>query len=147
MRKVVLRLLLSLAVLMIMPGCGIAIGDDRTDKEDIFEFVCEMEEQLRNAIDEGDFSAFENQGFIKGIHVEETAVEFNCGGAGFGPETAYIGFYFTPDDDMTAVWCAPSSADLLTPYEDGFEWKEEKGDNRYYTQRICENFYYYEASY
>ena len=28
-----------------------------------------------------------------------------------------------------------------------FEWQESNGDNRYYTEHICGNFYYYEASF
>ena len=29
----------------------------------------------------------------------------------------------------------------------GFEWREANGDNRYYVEHICGNFYYYEASF
>lgn len=125
----------------------IATGNDRADKAVIFEFVCENEEELLAAIHNGDFSAFENQGFIKEIDADETVVDFSCGGAGIGSGTSYVGFYYTPDKNMAAVWCAPSSADLLTPSGNGFEWQESKGDNRYYTEHICGNFYYYEASF
>lgn len=125
----------------------VATGNDSADKDDVFEFVCKNEEELLTAIRNGDFSAFENQGFIKDIDVDETVVDFSCGGAGVGSGTSYVGFYYTPDNDMTAVWCAPSSASSLVPCGNGFEWWEEKGDNRYYTEHICGNFYYYEASF
>lgn len=124
-----------------------ANGDDRADKTEVFEFVRENEEELLKAIEGGDFSEFENQGFIKNIDDDDAVVEFSCGGAGMGSGTAYVGFYYTPDNDMTAVWCAPSSAELLSPCGSGFEWREKKGDNRYYTEHICGNFYYYEASF
>ena len=48
---------------------------------------------------------------------------------------------------MTAVWCAPGSAEDLVVSGDGFEWLQPDGDNRYYTEHICGHFYYYEASF
>ena len=125
----------------------IATGDDSADKEEIFEFVSENEEELLKAIQNGEFSAFENHDFIKEIDADETVVDFSCGGAGVGSGTSYVGFFYSPTNDMTAVWCAPSSADSLTPSGSGFEWQEQNGDNRYYTEHICGNFYYYEASF
>ena len=107
----------------------------------------EYYDELLKAIENGDFSAFENKGFIKDIDPDEVVVDFSCGGAGVGSGTSYVGFYYTTDNDMTAVWCAPSSASLLTPSGNGFEWQESNGDNWYYTEHICGNFYYYEASF
>ena len=151
---------LLLAVIMVfsLSGCSdilggafflflIATGDDRADKDDVFDFVCENEAELLKAIETGDFSAFENQKFITDIDSDVTVVDFSCGGAGIGSGTAYVGFYYTSENDMTAVWCAPSSAGALTPSGNGYEWQEPNGDNRYYTEHICGNFYYYEASF
>ena len=156
--KKILSLCLAVVLAFSLTGCTelfggayllflIATGDNRTDKDEIFSFVCENEEELLAAIDTGDFSAFENQGFVCDIEESETVVDFSCGGVGMGSGTAYVGFYYTSENDMAAVWCAPASADLLTPSGDGFEWKESDGDNRYYTEQICGNFYYYEASF
>ncbi len=153
-----LCLLLAALMLFSLSGCSdilsgafflflVATGDDRADKDEVFDFVSENEEELLKAIEGGDYSAFENQGFIKDIDVDETVVDFSCGGAGIGSATSYVGFYYTPENDMAAVWCAPSSASSLTPSGNGFEWQEPNGDNRYYTEHICGNFYYYEASY
>lgn len=151
-------LLLAIIMLFSLSGCSetlgftlflllIEAGDDRAEKDEVFTFVCENEEALLKAIEAGDYSEFENQGFIREIDAYETVVDFSCGGRGVGSGTSYVGFYYTSDDDMTAVWCAPSSEDLLTAFGDGFGWQEENGDNRYYTQHICGNFYYYEASF
>ena len=151
---------LLLAVIMVfsLSGCSdilggafflflVATGDDRADKDEVFDFVSENEEELLKAIEAGDLSAFENQGFIKDIDPDETVVDFSCGGAGVGSGTSYVGFYYTSENDMAAVWCAPSSASSLIPSGNGFEWQEANGDNRYYTEHICGNFYYYEASF
>ena len=122
------------------------VNDDRADQDAIFRFVRENEEELRQAIEAGDFSAFENKGIVKNVNADHEAVDFSCGGAGMGSATAYVGFYYTPDNDITAAWCAPPS-DAMTRLGNGYEWREPNGDNRYYTEQICENFYYYEASF
>ena len=151
---------LLLAVIMVfsLSGCSdilggalflflVATGDDRANKDEVFDFVRDNEEELLKAIEAGDFSAYENKGFIKEIDADETVVDFSCGGAGVGSGTSYVGFYYTSENDMAAVWCAPSSASALTPSGNGFECQEPNGDNRYYTEHICGNFYYYEASF
>ena len=125
----------------------VVTGDDRAEKDEVFAFVSENEEELLNAIEKGDFSAFENQGFIQEIDADEAVVDFSCGGFGVGSGTSYVGFYYTSGNNMVAVWCAPSYASALAPSGNGFEWQEPNGDNRYYTEHICGNFYYYEASF
>jgi len=158
MLKKVFALLLAVSVVFSLSGCSnvlggglfpflVAAGDDRADKDTIFAFVCENEEKLLEAIEAGELSAYENKGFIKEINADERDVDFACGGAGVGGGTAYVGFFYTPENDMAAVWCAPSSASALTPSGDGFAWQERNGDNQYYTEHICGNFYYYEASF
>ncbi|MBQ4564046.1 MAG: hypothetical protein IJA58_06160 [Lachnospiraceae bacterium] len=149
---------LAFCMLFSLTGCSNVVGgafflllaattDDSANKEDVFEFVCEEKEALLKAIEDGDFSAFKNKGFIKSIDADTDVVDFSCGGSGVGSGTSYVGFYYTPGNDMTAVWCAPSSAGSLTPSGKGFEWRETNGDNWYYTEHICGNFYYYEASF
>ena len=159
MLKKGLAFLLTVIMLFSLSGCSekvlgsaiflffVATSDDGADKDEVFDFVSENEEELLKAIEAGDYSAFENQGFIKDVDADESIVDFSCGGAGVGSGTSYVGFYYTSENDVTAVWCAPSSASALTPSGNGFEWQEPNGDNRYYTEHICGNFYYYEASF
>lgn len=122
-------------------------GDDRAEKDRIFRLVQEDQQRLTFAIESGDFSYFDDSQVIQDIAVCENYVEFSCGGAGVGPQTAYCGFYYTETDDMYAIWCAPSGGETLTSAGEGYLWEEENGDNRYYTEKICDNFYYYEASF
>lgn len=148
-------LLAAVLLTVCLSGCGeglllmalVAAGDNRADKQEIMEFVRESEQVLLAAVESKDFSDFENQGFINDVRVDQKVVDFDCGGAGIGSGTSYVGFYYTPENDMAALWCAPSSAKSLKPEGDGFGWQERNGDNRYYTEHICGNFYYYEASY
>ena len=158
MVKKVFAFLLAVSMLLTLTGCSDLVGgltflamvlmsDDSADKDEVFAFVQENEAALLKAIEDKDFSDYENKGFIKKIDSDIHVVDFSCGGAGVGSGTSYVGFYFTPDNDMTAVWCAPFSSSELTPYRKGFQWQEPDGDNRYYVEHICGNFYYYEASF
>ena len=157
MLKKGLSLLLAATMVLSMSGCSdilgstlffflVVTGDDSADKDEVFEFVCENEKELLEAIECNDFSQYENKGFIKDIDADETAVDFSCGGAGVGSGTSYVGFYYTAVHDMTAVWCA-SSVDALVPCGNGFGWQQPDGDDRYYTEQIIGHFYYYEASF
>jgi len=123
----------------------VAQGDDRAEKEDIFSFVIDHEEELLQAIEENDVSHFENNGIVISVSVNTSAVDFYCGGVGMAPSSTYVGFFYSPQDDMTAFY--PSVSDGLIPSGNGFLWKEEGGDNRFYTEKICNCFYYYEESY
>ena len=151
MKKILsVMLVFCLLFLMAMAAAFFAFDallDDRADKEEIIAFVSENEAALLEAIEQGELSDYEKKGVVQKINAEEAVVDFFCGGAGIGSATSYVGFYYTPDDDMAAVWCAPSSADSLTPSGEGFVWQESEGDNFYYTEHICGHFYYYEASF
>lgn len=159
MRKRIICVLLAVIMMFSFSGCSllrgfveaviflqiIAASDDRASMEDIEAFVTQHTEELYRCIEAGDYSPLEQYSIIKEVSASEDAVDFYCGGAGVAPSTIYCGFFYSPDDDMTDVWCAPSSEEKLTPSGDGFEYTE--GDNRYYTEKICDNFYFYEASY
>ncbi len=157
MAKKYLCILLATVMLCTLSGCSkmlglayfialIEMGDDRAEKEDIFEFVIENEDALLKAIADGTVEDFENIDIIKNISVSENDgdIEFYCGGYGIGPSTSYVGFYYTPNEGMTSI--SPASLQP-TPYGDGYEWREEDGDDRWYREHICGNFYYYEDSY
>lgn len=146
--------MITVIIVLSLSGCAsmfflilTAIGDDRADKDEIIDFVTLNEESLREAIENDDYYEFENQGFIKEIDADETVVDFYCGGAGMGPATAYVGFYYSQDNDMTAIWCAPPPNSILDSLGKGYEWMEPNGDNQYYVEQICDNFFYYEAYY
>ena len=99
MLKKGLALLLAVIMVFSLSGCSdildgafflflVATGDDSADKDEVFDFVSENEEELLKAIEAGDYSAFENQGFIKDIDADETVVDFSCGGAGVASGTS-----------------------------------------------------------
>lgn len=136
-----------LSTVILMSFCSCDSMDNRISKDVIFALVTENESLLLDDIKNNNFDASKGLDGINKIVTSEDIIEFSCGGAGFGPSTAYCGFYYTEDDNITAIWCAPESETDLVPYENGFLYEQENGDNRYYTEKICENFYYYEAAY
>lgn len=156
MLKRALCLALTVLMLFSMSGCSERIAgafmwflvtndDDRAAKEDIFAFVSDNEDALRKAIADNDFTAFEDHEIIKDVYANERVVDFYCGGYGMGSATAYVGFCYISDNDISAVPHMPDDGNLINPSGAGFVYQQ--GDNCCYAERICENFYYYEASY
>ena len=84
---------------------------------------------------------------IQEISRHEEGVSFYCGGTGFGSATSYYGFYYSFDGSPKDYWCGTSfgSPGQLKPDGDGFSIKNSNDDNCYYTEKIRDNFYYYEA--
>ncbi len=119
--------------------------DDRADKNVIFQQVKENRKLLMTCIENHLFDDLKQSLSIQKIDVREDHVDFYCGGAGFGPGTAYRGFFYTESDDLYAIWCAPARNQTLTAEGSGYIW--DNGDDRYYVEKICDRFYYYDASF
>lgn len=70
-------------------------------------------------------------------------IKFMCVAEGIVTSSVEAGFYYSPDDEPAYVGWYPN----ITLAEDGNGWSWSDGtDNRYSTERICENFYYYTES-
>lgn len=144
--------MLVIAVILSASGCEsilflvmVASNDDSESKEDIVSFVEQHQEELLLCIEQNDFTSLEQCSIIKKVNIYENHIDFFCGGRGIGSETFYCGFYYSPSNDWRAIWCAPRGA--LVPEGAGYSWQEEQGDNRYYVEKVCNYFFYYEADY
>ena len=117
------------------------------DKDQIFELVTEHRDELMDYIASGNYTeppAFEGIQSVSTLE-NEYCVCFDCGGFGLVPDTHGFGFYYSPDSSAIAIeMCATED---LQPMGNGMGWKEDKGDNTYYTEEIIEHFFYYEAHY
>lgn len=122
----------------------------KVTKEDIYNFVFENKEMLLESIENKDFDEVEKLKIIEKIKNKEISedekqlVEFLCGGSGFASATSYYGFYYTEDNDISAIWCAGPKEEMVP---DGKGYSFYSGDDRYYTEEICDKFYYYEAAF
>lgn len=67
-------------------------------------------------------------------------VDFFVDGRGMGSQTSYWGFY-TTTDGLPAGFQGADMA--LTPEEGGWSWREEHGDNAYFTCLLAPGWYYY----
>ena len=54
-------------------------------------------------------------------------------------------FYYTEDDLPKAIWCGVKYCDDSLLVEDGDGYSTDYQHNYYYTEKIRDNFYYYEA--
>ena len=122
-----------------------------SEKERIIRYVETHESLLLSCIEQNDFSPVEKDAILQEIRIWENCIDFRCGGAGFGPETSYWGFYYSEKYNMTAVSGPLPAGQLFQKSGSGYLWKESwydpNGDNSYYAEQIGEHFYYYEMSF
>ena len=133
---------------------------DHLSKDEIFALVNQNDELLNKTVSEINSSKSNNSGIsstqkaevpsldysiLKGLEkitVEDDIIDFSCGGAGIGSSTSYYGFYYSEKDNLTATWCCGGN---VVQEGKGWSWEEPDGDNSYYTEKIRDHFYYYEA--
>ncbi len=150
MKKLILGCGTSILVIFIifaMFVCWLVnLFDDSLSKRQIFSLVNKNYELLNECIDSNDFSEIEQLKGVKEVYYENDALDVYCGGSGFGSSTNYYGFYYSPYDKPLIVWCGHVSIDTeLISEGKGYSWKSSDDDNWYYTERIRENFFYYES--
>jgi hypothetical protein len=100
-------------------------------ENDIFQQVL----NISGVMDIANYNMSENNRF---------AVFFSCGGEGFGSAASYYGFYYTADN--RPVGCDEMDHELIQDPK-GWSWMQDNSDNTYYTERIIDNWFYYEEHY
>ncbi len=118
---------------------------DKSIKEQIFEIVNDNAQTILSDIAEHDFTDSMSIGKIEDVSVLEQGVDFYCGGKGIAPSSQDYGFYYTEDDLPKAIWCGVKYCDDSLLIEDGDGYSTDYQHNYYYTEKIRDNFYYYEA--
>lgn len=71
-------------------------------------------------------------------------VNFDVFAFGLVPSTTYKGFYYS-SQDIPAGFLGENVE--FVPYENGWKWSQPDGDNTCYTEKITDNWYWYEASF
>ena len=129
---------------LLLSGCGFGAAREMLEKERIIQYVQENESLLTQCILDGDYDPLSDSAVIEDIEHAPEAVDFSCGGSGFGSQTNYWGFFYSETDNLLAVWCAITDGRSEKDGE-GRIWYEPNSDNTYYVQHICSHFYYYYA--
>ena len=127
-------------------------------KETIFHYVQSHKEELKQLCDEGrSLVKWEKEDreylkerlgmftIVKGVYDysngQKKKVDFYCGGEGFVGGSTYVGFYFSADDQPFGL---EFDYHELSEIGSGcFEWKNDDQSEWIYTERICENWFYY----
>lgn len=101
-------------------------SDDSVPKEKIIEFVNKHKEELEKCEENGDFSSFEGVGIVKRVDDAGGYVDFYCGGKGLAAGYSYYcGFFYSASDSPNAL----------------------KSGDEYYSEKIFDNYYFYEITY
>ncbi len=121
--------------------------DDSLSKKEIFDLVNDNYTTLLRDINEKDFSDTSSLSGVREVYSENEIIDVYCGGTGIGSATSYYGFYYSPDNQPKTTWCGSDFGDNSKLQADGkgFSIKYSNDDNCYYTEKIRDNFYYYEV--
>ena len=115
--------------------------DDSLSKEEIFELVSDNWSVISDDIRESDFADTLNLEGVKEVYSDKGVVDVYCGGSG----SVDYGFYYSPDGSPKNTWCGTPFGNLETLGREGNGFSVYSDHNRYYTEKIRDNFYYYEA--
>ena len=141
------NIILSILVLVITILLVKNIFFNKSIKEQIFDTVNDNAQTILTDIEEHNFADSMNIGKIEDVTVLEQGIDFYCGGKGIAPSSQDYGFYYTEDDLPKAIWCGVKYCDDSLLVEDGDGYSTDYQHNYYYTEKIRDNFYYYEVSF
>ena len=128
---------------LLLAACGL-IPNYREQVLETFETQKELIfEKVAVHLGGGEAGWDELEGVLEVSTYNGGIVKFMCVAEGIVTSSVEAGFYYSPDDAPAYVGWYPN----IKLAEDGDGWSWSDGtDNRYSTQRICENFYYYTES-
>lgn len=136
-------IILCITAMLIFSACG----NRPTPKEQVLAVFEEQKELICEKIadygagDEVDWDDLE--GVLSVSKRFNEIIEFECIAEGLMTSSFQAGFYYSPSDEPAYVgWFVGNKLDELVGDGDGYSYSDGT-DNRYYTERICENFYYY----
>ena len=141
MRK--FSIFLALLLVISMAGCGGGEG-----KEAVFDLVEQNCDAIVEACGRMDAEALAGIEGVRKVDVTDGYLLVYCFGEGIAPSSQDHGFYYAPDGQPVAVFDGQilCTTDELTPDGDGFVYLDSSS-NRFYTEHILGNLYYYSASF
>lgn len=131
-------------ILIALSAC--TASDTYADKEKITELVLDNTALFTNAVATDDYSEMEKKFSFITVSKFDNYVGFLCATKGISVSGTDYGFYFSKDDTPTGAFSWSPEAELKKD-GNGYSSVGDDGGNKYYTVKICENFYYYEASF
>ena len=159
-RTVFLSILVLFALVFALSGCTLfnlldALNDDSVPQEDIFEYVKENHETLKNFpydemmasdLDEKDFikQTLGKDTIVKGVWKDNGVLRFSCGGSGLSiGDSTYCGFYFSENDSVYLGQF--EGMELIETSPNVFEGEGGRWTIRH--EKIMDCWYYYYEEY
>lgn len=142
MKKTRLLLVITVSILTAV----VSLHFNPKSKNQVFRYVQNNHQQLtaeaNRAIDEHLYLPYDYENFKVYYYPasEVQIVEFFVKGKGLASSSAYMGFYYSPDD-IPSRW---QGTGTVTQQEGNGWFYIEAGDNHGYTEKICDNWYWYE---
>ena len=96
-----------------------------------------INDKIKTPYQQGDYSV---EYFKSPSAAFEPIVEFNGHAFGIAPSGYYTGFYYSPKDIPVRH---NGSGTAMEPFKDGWAY-QKAGDNHGYTEKICDNWYWFE---
>gem|GEM_PF-7117002 len=127
----------------IITGCIMMICcNDMLSELKIQKIVRENHDEILEAVDSGTYSDLKLQG-VKSIKFADDMItmDFNCGTDGNATlcVTKTAGFYYSPSNAPYNFF--GPEREIQQTKKDAWIYSEKNDRNRYYTKRICDNFF------
>ena len=150
-KKILIACLIALVGFLIVCSClilnyvhDLIFEDDCLSKEEIFDVVNNNYNKIIADIQKGSFEQTEKIKGLESVKEKDGIIYFYCEGKGNVVSGAYYGFYYTTDNLPKVLPFVLFDEDDLVPHNNGFCF--DKYDY-YYTEKIRDNFYYFEQQY
>ena len=116
-------------------------------KSEIFQCVSENKEKLAADIAAKEYANALSLGVVVAVNSSDQCVIYDCGGQGIAPSSTSFGFYYSYNDEPHVVTETSYYYYGLGLNSEGKGYSANIDHNYYYTEKICENFWYFEWQY
>lgn len=120
---------------------GIITGDFSNNQAEMTALAQSM---LDDKTDKALFDKYSSTYDISVWKTEDVIVQFVAYAEGIAPAGKYVGVYYSPDDVVTTFQGSARTM-KITENGAGFDLQEAGSDNGGYTEKISDNWYYFEA--
>lgn len=140
--KKIAKITIMIALIILCSACSMK---GTSQKEKIFLLVKNNQEIILEDIKNNNYSRTKKIEGIENINnrEEDGYVEFLCGGKGLVPSSSYYGFYYSENNEPNRMYFFNEDENFI-PEGKGYIYRENDGDNVYYTEKIVDYIYYYE---
>lgn len=120
---------------------GLITGDLSNNQAEMTALAQSM---LAGESDEALLEKYSSTYDISVWNTEDVIVQFVAYTEGIAPAGKYVGLYYSPDDVVTTFQgCAKTMK--ITENGEGYDLQEAGSDNGGYTEKVSDNWYYFEA--